>query len=232
LRRKALREPQTVAQGFSMTLDAQRRHFSELHDCASQSTEDPERKRRASLDKGMHKDSHSGAASRPALEQGLKNFAVQRNESWEIVGLLMDVFVAHAVAIRTTPPHDTQTDLSPKLARALLYLVQHGGAEITVGSLADGLGVSLGWASRVADELVSIGFLQRIRGSRDRRIVQLQLNERAREAANQLWAAREGAVTAALKESSPAERQAIVHFLRRFIVELDLQGTKAGTRRG
>jgi DNA-binding MarR family transcriptional regulator len=180
----------------------------------------------------MQKDSeHSSAGSMPASEKNSSNdIAVQRNESREIVGLFMDVFVVDAAAIRSKSPCDIQKELSPKIVRALLYLVQHGGTETTVGSLADGLGVSLGWASRVADELVSIGFLTRTRDSRDRRIVQLHLSEGAKEAGNQLWVAREGAVTTALNEVSPSERQAIVRFLRRFIVELHLQGSKTIAR--
>jgi DNA-binding MarR family transcriptional regulator len=230
---ETLRSSQPFAQGLGMSLDTQKWHFSKLRNSSSQLMGESERKRHASADKGMQKGSeHSGAVFMPTSEKKRsEEFAAQRSESWEIVGVFMDIFVADAAAIRAKPPRDIETALSPKLVRALLYLVQHGDVEMTVGSLADGLGVSLGWASRVADELVSIGFLNRSRNSRDRRIVQLQLSERAKEVGDQLWAAREGAVTAALSEVSPSERQAIVRFLRRFIVELDLHGSKTLTHR-
>jgi DNA-binding MarR family transcriptional regulator len=217
-----------------MSSDTRKWQFSALRNSSCQLTEASDRKPPPSPDQGTKKDSeHSGAGAMPASERNrAKDFTVQRNESWEIVGLFMDVFVADAAAIRSKSPRDIQTELSPKLVRALLYLIQHGGTETTVGSLADGLGVSLGWASRVADELVSIGFLDRTRDERDRRIVQLQLSERAKKAGDQLWAAREGVVTAALNEVSPSERQAIVRFLRRYITELDAHGSKAGACHG
>lgn len=214
-----------------MSSDARRWQFSKVRNSSSQLTEESEGNSRVGSNKGMPKQvEHSGTAS-PSIpaKTSSKELAVQRNDSREIVGLFLDVFVAGAAAIRSKPG-DIQAELSPKLVRALLYLVRHGGSETTVGSLADGLGVSLGWASRVADELVAIGFLTRIRDSRDRRIVRLELSERAKEAGNKLWAARERAVTAALSEVSPSEGQAIVRFLRRFVAELGSPGSKTRLR--
>lgn len=212
-----------------MSPDTQKWQLSTQRNSSGLLAGDPKRKLQSAPDKGMQKGSeHSGASAMPASEPNRANdAAAQRNESWEIVGLLMDVFVADAAAIRTNPQPDVHTELSPKLVRALLYLVQHGGTQMTVGSLADGLGVSLGWASRVADQLVSMGLLNRIRDLRDRRIVQLRLSERAKQVGDRLWAAREGAVTASLSEISVSERQAIVRFLRRFVAELNLHGVQS-----
>ena len=209
-----------------MSLDTQKWQLSKLRDPSSHVMSEPERKRHADSDKGMPRTSeHSGAVCMPTSEKNnSRDVVVQQSESSEIVGLFMDVLAADSAATRAQPLRNIRTELSPKLIRALLYLVQHGGTEMTVGTLADGLGVSLGWASRVADEFVSMGFLNRTRDSRDRRIVQLQLSERAKKVGDELWAAREKVVTAALNEVPPGGRHAIVQFLRRFITELNSHG--------
>lgn len=157
-------------------------------------------------------------------------FAVRRDESWEMFGLFMDAILADLAVTRMGPPADLPRRISPKLARALFYLAQHGGCATTVGELAEGVGVSLGWASRVADELVSIGLLERIRNENDRRVVQLQLTPTATAINGRLWNEREGAITAALSEVSPEQRPLIARFLRKLAVELETQASKAPAR--
>lgn len=105
-------------------------------------------------------------------------FPVQREES----GKLFDLFVSAGRAYVAVARASTHTDLPPmslKLIPSLLYLTKHDGRFVTIGELAEGVGASLGWASRIADELSSMGLLSRIRDERDRRIVRLQLLLRA-----------------------------------------------------
>jgi DNA-binding MarR family transcriptional regulator len=188
-------------------------------------------------DDGPHKNAQPNAlkeiaksmARRPAVSPSQK-FSVRRDESWEMFGLFMDAILADLAVTRMGPPSDLPRKISPKLARALFYLAQHGGCATTVGELADGVGVSLGWASRVADELVSIGLLERIRNEHDRRVVQLQLTPGATAINGRLWNDREGAITTALSEVSPEERPVIARFLRKLATELETQASKAPVR--
>lgn len=157
-------------------------------------------------------------------------FPVRREESWEMFGLFVNAILADVAVARAGPPSDGPA-ISPKLVRALLYLAQHGGRAMTVGELAEGVGVSLGWASRVADELVAAGLLERVRDDRDRRVVQLQLTARATVVSSRLWSDREEAIVAALSEVFPEERPVIARFLRRLTTELEMHASKSSNHR-
>lgn len=146
-------------------------------------------------------------------------------------GLFVNAILADVAVTRAGPPSDMPVTVSPKLVRALLYLAQHGGRAMTVGELAEGVGVSLGWASRVADELVSIGLLERVRDDRDRRVVQLQLTPSATLISGRLWSDREDAIVAALSEIFPEERPVIARFLRRLATELESHASKVSANR-
>ena len=163
-------------------------------------------------------DSHERQGNEETLSQ---RFPVRDEESWEMFGLFINAILADVAVTRAGPPAGVPAKISPKLVRALLYLAQHGGCSMTVSELAEGMGVSLGWASRVADELVEAGLLNRVRDGRDRRIVQLRLTERAAAINSRLWSDREGSIVAALSEAAPDERQAIARFLRRLTAELE-----------
>jgi len=102
-----------------------------------------------------------------------------------------------------------------------LYLLQHRGTVVAVGDLAEGLRVSVGWASRVADELALMGFVNRVRSERDRRVVHLELTEKAIKVAERLWSDHEAAIAAALSDLFPNERATVARFLRRLSTELD-----------
>jgi DNA-binding MarR family transcriptional regulator len=164
------------------------------------------------------------------LEKPSEKHSVPRDESRDVFGLLVSVMAADIAAMRARLSADIPAEISPKLVPTLLHLVRRGDAPMTVGDLAEGLGVSLGWASRVADEMVSIGFLTRIRQDRDRRVVWLHLTERGTEIGERLWRDREGAIVAALDEVSPNERQAISRFLRRLTAELELHTSQADSK--
>jgi DNA-binding MarR family transcriptional regulator/transposase-like protein len=170
---------------------------------------------------------HSQGNSQNNTASSSPKFPVRREESWEMFGLFVNAILADVAVTRSGPPSDVPMTISPKLVRALLYLAQHGGRAMTVGELAEGVGVSLGWASRVADELVAIGLLERIRDDHDRRVVQLQLTPRATVISGRLWSDREDAIVAALSEVFPEERQVIARFLRRLTAELESHASKS-----
>jgi DNA-binding MarR family transcriptional regulator len=153
-------------------------------------------------------------------------FPVSSEESRELFSLFVNAIGADVAVTRVSPPADLPA-VAPKLIPALAYLAEQGGQSITVGQLAEGIGVSFGWGSRVADELVSFGIVERIRHDHDRRIVRLQLTPRATVICRRLWSNREGAIVAALGGIAPDDRPVIARFLRRFITELKSQTSKA-----
>jgi DNA-binding MarR family transcriptional regulator len=171
-----------------------------------------------------------GALRKPTVVPS-ENFPVRRDESWELFGLFMNAVLADAAVTRMRPPAEVPREISPKLVRALLYLAQHGGRTMTVGELAEGIGVSLGWASRVADELVSLSLLERVRNENDRRVVQLQLTPGAAAVTGRLWSDREGAIVSALGEVALEDRPIIARFLRRLTTELETHAGKGSSNR-
>jgi DNA-binding MarR family transcriptional regulator len=102
---------------------------------------------------------------------------------------------------------------SPHSIRAAIYLYQHG--EVTVGQMAAGLGISRGWASRVAEDLVARGRASRETDPDDRRVVRLRLTERSLAEIERAYRWRGDVVETALAEHGPGERAAIRRFLRR-----------------
>jgi len=119
-------------------------------------------------------------------------------------------------------PHETPA--SQHAIRAAIYLYQHG--ERTVGQLAAGLGISRGWASRVAEELVERGHLARTSDPGDRRVVRLRLTEHSLAEIERAYRWRGDVVAAALAEHGPAERDAIRRFLRRVATDLASEATQ------
>jgi DNA-binding MarR family transcriptional regulator len=173
-----------------------------------------------------HKRDIPRAAPRTTDPNQSPPFTVCREESREMYRLFVDAMLADVVLTRVDHPAALPT-ISPKLIPALLYLAQHGEQSMTLGQLAEGIGVSLGWASRFTDKLASAGLLDRIRDFHDRRIVRLQLTSQATVICNQLWSDREHAITAALSEIAPDDRPVITRFLRRLVTDLELQTSKA-----
>lgn len=147
------------------------------------------------------------------------SFPVGHDETCEILRLFVSAMAANVAAARGRPLPDVSGTIAPKLVRALQYLSQQDGVATKVGDLAEGLQVSLGWASRVADELASFGFLKRVRNEHDRRIVRLELTEKAAEIGRRLLSDREATIVAALADLGPGERHAIANFLRRLGAE-------------
>ena len=164
-----------------------------------------------------------GTAEHAATGEG-----VSRDEVLETSRLLVDLL--HAAHARRRGAGSTEHEpsdprrgapASEHAIRAAIYLYQHG--ERTVGQLADGLGISRGWASRVADELVGRGQLDRRSDSSDRRVVRLRLTDQALEEIERAYRWRGDVVAAALADHGPAERAAIRQFVRRVAADLQAE---------
>ena len=103
--------------------------------------------------------------------------------------------------------------VSPRQARAMMHLARF--PHRTMGELAEGLDISLSWASRVVDELVESGRVERVRDPDDRRVIHVRLTATARAIAERMLQQRGRVVANALASVAPAERPAILQFLRR-----------------
>jgi len=161
--------------------------------------------------------------------------AVSRDEAFETSRLVVDLLHAAHASRRTAEavgdgaaggadPHAVPA--SQHAIRAAIYLYQHG--ERTVGQLADGLGISRGWASRVAEELVERGHVAREGDPDDRRVVHLRLTERSLAEIERAYRWRGDVVAAALAEHGPGERDAIRRFLRRVATDLASEANPGG----
>jgi DNA-binding MarR family transcriptional regulator len=156
---------------------------------------------------------------------------VTRDEAFETSRLIVELLhAAHAsrraggtdaddsshAGLAVAPPSD-------HAIRAAIYLYQHG--ERTVSQLATGLGISRGWASRVAEELVERGHAAREGDPGDRRVVHLRLTESSLAEIERAYRWRGDVVEAALAVHGPAERAAIRRFLRQVAADLARNAT-------
>ena len=107
--------------------------------------------------------------------------------------------------------------ISPHAIRASIHLYQHG--ERTIGELATGLGISLGWASRVVSELEQSGLADRIVDPNDRRVTRVSLAAPAVKIVEQAYRWRGDAIERALAGLDDDGRAAVQHFLRKAIEE-------------
>ena len=105
--------------------------------------------------------------------------------------------------------------VTSQLIRAAIHI--YGQGPQTIGQLADGLGISQGWASRVVDEMERTGYLVRERDPQDRRVVRVRLAPEAIERVERAYRWRGDAVEEALAGLSDGERAAIRSFLARFV---------------
>ena len=112
-------------------------------------------------------------------------------------------------------PADKPGPPSPHVIRAAIHITQH--ESVTIGELADGLGISQGWASRLVDDMERAGQLVRERDPEDRRVSRVRLSPAAIDAVEHAYRWRGDAVEAALGELTPEQRAGVRLFLRRFV---------------
>ncbi len=122
------------------------------------------------------------------------------------------VLTAHGDEARQRPP------VSPHAIRAAMHLGRSGTR--TIGELAAGLGISLGWASRVVSELEAAGMAVRTPDRTDRRIVHVALTASATEIVERAYLWRTEAIDRALAPLDGAGRAAVRTFLMHAVAEL------------
>lgn len=126
------------------------------------------------------------------------------------------------------PSAEVRPAASPHAIRAAIHVYQHG--ERTVGELADGLGISYGWASRVVSELETAGLVTRRTDPADRRVVRVSLAPEAVEMVEDVYRWRGDAVARALETLDEPGRHAVQTFLRATIDELS-RAARGGAHR-
>ncbi len=120
--------------------------------------------------------------------------------------------------------------LSPHAVRASIHLYQHGA--LRVSDLARGLGVSPGWASRLVDELESVGLVDRHPDPGDRRVTWIELTPESVRQVEGEYRWRGDAVERAIEPFDARERAAIVAFLRALTDELLVESREQTSRHG
>ncbi len=108
--------------------------------------------------------------------------------------------------------------VSPHAIRAAMHLGRTGTR--TIGQVAEGLGISIGWASRVISELDASGMVVRTPDRTDRRIVHVSLTPEATAIVGRAYLWRAEAIDRALAALDPAGRAAVRTFLRHAVDEL------------
>ncbi len=163
---------------------------------------------RPASDAGSRADSVSGSLSADTFET-----------SRLLLELIHAAYSTRGADASPAPDNPGRTQApSTHAIRAAIHLYQHG--ERTVGQLATGLGISLGWASRVVSELEADGLTQRRVDPGDRRVVIVALTPAATDLVEREYRWRGDVVEQALASLDHDGRQAVMAFLRRVAHEL------------
>ena len=125
------------------------------------------------------------------------------------------VIAASAPSSAGVGPGGTGSPVASHVIRAAIHIYAHGPR--TISELANGLGISQGWASRIVDEMERAGYVERERDATDRRVVRVRLAPKAVARVEMVYSWRGDAVEAALDGMSTTERGAVNEFLRRFV---------------
>ncbi len=122
-------------------------------------------------------------------------------------------------ATTSLPAHSMDgPPLSRGAIRASIQLFGRSG--MTVSELAASLRMSVGWASRVVDELVRAGLAERTTDPMDRRVVHVALTRLAADFVGSAYRWRGEAIDRALEGLDAEGRSAVLRFRARAVEEL------------
>ena len=165
--------------------------------------------------------------TRPASDPDLSREALETSKLvLELIHTAYATRSADCPRGTSTPGRADGRGPSPHGIRAAIHLYQHGGR--TIGELAEGLGVSVGWASRIVNGLEFAGLAERAADPADRRIVHVRLTPGAIRLVEDVYRWRGDAIERALAVLDEPGRAAVQAFLRRAVDEL----ARAGRERG
>lgn len=143
-----------------------------------------------------------------------------RSEGYALLGSFHEATQAASKCIEASVPADVPKLRLTLSVHVLLYLIWHQGRTVFLTDLAHGMAISLGWASRIIDELVVAELATRLHNQNDRRAVELRVTEKGQEVAARVWAKLEQPFVAALVYLSPEDRRIVKRFLQRTTIEL------------
>ncbi len=99
--------------------------------------------------------------------------------------------------------------------QALKHIAQHGSC--TIGSLAEGLGVTQPAATMLVDRVVKRGLVEREPGREDRRQAEVSLSRRAKHLVRRAESERAERLSKVLDLMTPDEREQFLESLQRFV---------------
>jgi DNA-binding MarR family transcriptional regulator len=113
---------------------------------------------------------------------------------------------------------------------ALAVLDEKG--EVTMGVLAEGLGITMGAVTNIVDRLIDAGLATRDRGTEDRRIVKVRLTDKGRDILAKAIDIGAGYFTRYLGRISPEERKPFIATYRKLadLFHADLANLRATPR--
>jgi DNA-binding MarR family transcriptional regulator len=133
-----------------------------------------------------------------------------------------DIFTRVMLKILTIGALSGDCEITMAQYQALKHVEHHGSC--TIGSLAEGLGVTQPAATMLVDRMVKRGLVDREPGRTDRRQAEVSLTGRARELLHRAEEERAERLSRVLSLMEPAEREQLLESLERFVaaaVELE-----------
>ncbi|MHB1456217.1 MAG: MarR family transcriptional regulator [Armatimonadota bacterium] len=130
--------------------------------------------------------------------------------------LVLDLFteILHDT-ITVQPLLNLETDLTPSLAQALMYISRH--KMCPVRDIAMGLSMSYSAASQLTDRLVKKGLATRSDNERDRRLSEIHLTNPGIDLAEKIRNNRIAGMTKIMDRMHPGKRMELVNNLEDFI---------------
>lgn len=110
----------------------------------------------------------------------------------------------------------------------LLHRLQGAGRELSLGEAAESIGITLPTASRLVDDLVHRGLIDRHEDPSDRRLKRISLTESGHAALRRLGAARLSGLEAFVGTLSGPERSALAHTLTTLLTRPEIAACRYG----
>jgi DNA-binding MarR family transcriptional regulator len=110
----------------------------------------------------------------------------------------------------------------------LLHRLETAGRELSLGEAAESVGITLPTASRLVDDLVHRGLIQRHEDPNDRRLKRVGLTESGRAALRRLGAARLSGLEEFIATLSDTERATLDHTLTTLLQRPEIAACRYG----
>ena len=108
----------------------------------------------------------------------------------------------------------------------LVHHLEASAQELTLKQAAEAVRVSLPAASRMVDDLVCRGFVERHEDAEDRRMKRISITEAGGEVIRRLNAARFSAIEQFVESLGPSERRALGQVLARLLVRPEIAAAR------